>query len=118
MATSGFLHAFDDEAQLSLQTHALPLLLQFVGGPAELAALAERRLQLGEMRAIFATALGALLTGMAVRWTGQPVTWVFGVLALVFALGAALVLWMPETVTPRAGALASLVIAALARRIR
>ncbi|WP_281080931.1 MFS transporter [Variovorax paradoxus] len=54
-------------------------------------------------------ALGALLTGMAVRWTGQPVTWVFGVLALVFALGAALVLWMPETVTPRAGALASLV---------
>ncbi len=54
-------------------------------------------------------ALGALLTGMAVRWTGQPVTWVFGVLALVFALGAALVLWMPETVTPRPGALASLV---------
>lgn len=54
-------------------------------------------------------ALGALLTGMAVRWTGQPVMWVFGVLALVFAFGAALVLWMPETVTPRAGALASLV---------
>jgi MFS family permease len=34
---------------------------------------------------------------------------VFGVLAAVFALGAAVVLWMPETVTPRAGALASLV---------
>jgi MFS family permease len=54
-------------------------------------------------------AVGALLTGMAVKFTGQPVMLVFGVLAVVFALGAAVVLWMPETVTPRAGALASLV---------
>ncbi|MGJ7505641.1 MFS transporter [Variovorax sp. ZT5P49] len=54
-------------------------------------------------------ALGALLTGMAVKFSVQPVVLVFGVLAAVFALGAAVVLWMPETVTPRAGALASLV---------
>lgn len=54
-------------------------------------------------------ALGALLTGVAVKFSLQPVMLVFGVLAVVFALGAAVVLWMPETVTPRAGALASLV---------
>jgi MFS family permease len=54
-------------------------------------------------------AVGALLTGMAVKLTGQPVMLVFGVLAVVFAIGAVVVLWMPETVTPRAGALASLV---------
>ncbi|RSZ41273.1 MULTISPECIES: MFS transporter [unclassified Variovorax] len=54
-------------------------------------------------------AVGALLTGIAVKFSVQPVMLVFGVLALVFALGAAVVLWMPETVTPRAGALASLV---------
>ncbi|MDP9606778.1 UNVERIFIED_ORG: MFS family permease [Variovorax paradoxus] len=54
-------------------------------------------------------ALGALLTGVAVKFSVQPVMLVFGVLAAVFALGAAVVLWMPETVTPRAGALASLV---------
>lgn len=54
-------------------------------------------------------AVGALLTGMAVKFSLQPVMLVFGVLAAVFALGAAVVLWMPETVTPRAGALASLV---------
>jgi MFS family permease len=54
-------------------------------------------------------AVGALLTGMAVKWSVQPVVLVFGVLGVVFALGAAVVLWMPETVTPRPGALASLV---------
>ncbi len=54
-------------------------------------------------------ALGALLTGMAVKFSVQPVMLVFGVLAVVFALGAAVVLWMPETVTRRPGAWASLV---------
>src|SRR5687767_9553435 len=54
-------------------------------------------------------AVGALLTGMAVKFTGVPVALVFGVLAAVFVLGAVAVLWLPETVTPRAGALASLV---------
>lgn len=54
-------------------------------------------------------AVGALLTGMAVKFAVQPVALVFGVLAVVFALGAVVVLWMPETVTPRPGALASLV---------
>ena len=54
-------------------------------------------------------AVGALLTGIAVKFTAQPVMLVFGVLAIVFAVGAAVVLWMPETVTPRPGALASLV---------
>lgn len=54
-------------------------------------------------------ALGALLTGVAVKFSLQPVALVFGVLAAVFALGAAVVLWMPETVTRRPGAWASLV---------
>lgn len=54
-------------------------------------------------------AVGALLTGMAVKFTGLPVVLVFGVLVAVFAAGAVVVSWMPETVTPRAGALASLV---------
>lgn len=54
-------------------------------------------------------AVGALLTGMAVKFTGVPMALVFGALAAVFALGAVAVLWLPETVTPRAGALASLV---------
>lgn len=54
-------------------------------------------------------AVGSLLTGMAVKLTDHPVTLVFGALALVFAAGAALVRFMPESVTPRAGALASLV---------
>ncbi|WP_454906313.1 MFS transporter [Variovorax gossypii] len=54
-------------------------------------------------------ALGALLTGMAVKFSIQPVALVFGVLAGVFALGAAVVMWMPETVTRRPGAWASLV---------
>lgn len=54
-------------------------------------------------------ALGALLTGMAVKFSIQPVALVFGVLAVVFAIGAAVVLWMPETVTRRPGAWASLV---------
>lgn len=54
-------------------------------------------------------AAGALLTGVAVKLSVDPVVLVFGALAAVFALGAAVVVWMPETVTPRAGALASLV---------
>ena len=54
-------------------------------------------------------AVGALLTGVAVKFTDQPVLLVFGMLAAVFAVGAAVVAWMPETVAPRAGAWASLV---------
>jgi len=54
-------------------------------------------------------AVGALLTGMAVELTAHPVVLVFGVLAAVFAAAAALLPFMPESVTPRAGALASLV---------
>lgn len=54
-------------------------------------------------------ALGALLTGLAVRLTADPVSIVFGVLVAVFALGAALLPFMPETVTPRPGVWASLV---------
>ena len=54
-------------------------------------------------------AVGGLFTGVMVKFSADPVTLVFGVMAAVFALGAAAVLWMPETVTPRPGALASLV---------
>ncbi|MBT2323265.1 MFS transporter [Variovorax paradoxus] len=54
-------------------------------------------------------AAGALLTGTAVKLTAQPVLLVFGVLAAVFAAGALLLPFVPESVTPRAGALASLV---------
>lgn len=54
-------------------------------------------------------AMGGLFTGVMVKFSVDPVTLVFGVMAAAFALGAAAVLWMPETVTPRPGALASLV---------
>ncbi|MDB5998919.1 MAG: transporter [Rhizobacter sp.] len=54
-------------------------------------------------------AVGALLTGMAIRWTDHSVTLVFGGLVALFAVGSAVVAFMPETVTPRGGVLASLV---------
>lgn len=54
-------------------------------------------------------ALGALLTGMAVKLTAHPVPVVFSVLVAIFAVGALLLPFMPETATPRAGVLASLV---------
>ncbi len=64
---------------------------------------------IGSVSPLAGLAVGALLTGVAVRFTAFPVQWVFGVLGAVFAVGAVLVLFMPETVVPRAGAWASLV---------
>ncbi|MES2532308.1 MAG: MFS transporter, partial [Pseudomonadota bacterium] len=64
---------------------------------------------IGSVSPLAGLAVGALLTGAAVRFTAFPVQWVFGVLGAVFAVGALLVLFMPETVVPRAGAWASLV---------
>jgi MFS family permease len=54
-------------------------------------------------------AVGALLTGIAVKLAAQPVLLVFGLLVVVFAAGAVLLPFMPESGTPRAGVLASLV---------
>jgi MFS family permease len=52
--------------------------------------------------------IGALLTGAAVQFTGDPNALVFGVLAGVMVVGFGLVLLTAETSTPRPGALRSL----------
>jgi predicted MFS family arabinose efflux permease len=54
------------------------------------------------------TALGGLLAGLAVHFLPAPTLLIYVVLAVVFALQALGVMWMTETVTPRAGALASM----------
>jgi MFS family permease len=53
-------------------------------------------------------AAGALATGVAAKYAAHPVTLVFGVLTVVFAAATVAVAFMPETVTPRGGAWASL----------
>jgi MFS family permease len=55
------------------------------------------------------TAVGALLSGLVVSYLPAPTHLVYVVAVGVFALQLAGVLLMPETVTPRAGARASLV---------
>jgi MFS family permease len=52
--------------------------------------------------------VGALLTGAAVQFTGDPNALVFGVLAGVMVVGFVVVLLTGETVSPRPGALRSL----------
>lgn len=54
-------------------------------------------------------AVGALLTGLTVSMTRDPVPLVFGVLAVLLALAAVAAFFLPESVTPRPGAWASLV---------
>ena len=54
------------------------------------------------------TASGGLLTGLLVHYLPAPTLLVYLVLAAVFVLQAAGVIFMAETVTPRAGAVASL----------
>lgn len=54
-------------------------------------------------------AVGAALTGLTVSLSVDPVPLVFGVLALVLAVGAVAAFFLPESVTPRPGAWASLV---------
>jgi len=53
-------------------------------------------------------ASGALLTGVALQYAVDAVPLVFGGMAVLFALAAVGVWWVPETVTPRPGAWASL----------
>jgi MFS family permease len=52
--------------------------------------------------------LGAVGAGLAIEGLAEPTSWVFGVLAVVFVLGAVLVLALPETSPRLPGALASL----------
>ncbi len=54
------------------------------------------------------TALGAVFAGLMVHFLPAPTWLVYAVLSVVFVAQAAGVLFMAETVTPRAGALASL----------
>ncbi len=54
-------------------------------------------------------ALGALVTGILVKYTAHPVGIMFGVLVAIFALCAVLMLMTPETASRRPGLLASLV---------
>jgi MFS family permease len=54
-------------------------------------------------------AVGALLTGLTVSMTRDPVPLVFGVLAVLLALAAVAAFFLPESVAPRPGAWASLV---------
>ncbi|HEY2174525.1 MAG TPA: MFS transporter [Mycobacteriales bacterium] len=53
-------------------------------------------------------AVGALGSGLLVQYAGRPTTVVFGVLIAVFAVLAAVVAFLPETVVRRAGAVRSL----------
>ncbi len=53
-------------------------------------------------------AVGALGSGLLVQYAGRPTTVVFGVLIAVFAILAAVVAFLPETVVRRAGAVRSL----------
>ena len=52
--------------------------------------------------------LGAVGAGLAIEGLAEPTRWVFGVLAVVFVLGAGLVAVLPETSPRLPGALASL----------
>lgn len=54
------------------------------------------------------TATGGLVSGLMVQWLPLPTKLVFAVFGVLFVLQAAGVALMPETVTPRTGALASL----------
>jgi MFS family permease len=64
---------------------------------------------ISSMSPLAGLAVGALLTGIAVATAGHPIPLVFGSLATLCVAGAIAVIFMPETVTPRPGALASLV---------
>jgi hypothetical protein len=57
----------------------------------------------------FGTALGSLVSGLFVQYLPAPTHLVYLVLLGVLALQAVLMTWMPETVTRKPGALATLV---------
>lgn len=77
----------------------------------EAAPAAQKRLgaMIGSVSPLAGLAVGALLTGIAVKFTLHPVPLVFGVLVAICVVGAVATLFLPESVTPRPGALASLV---------
>ncbi|SFU92668.1 Predicted arabinose efflux permease, MFS family [Polaromonas sp. YR568] len=77
----------------------------------EAAPAAQKRLgaMIGSVSPLAGLAVGALLTGIAVKFALHPVPLVFGVLAAICVVGAVATLFLPESVTPRPGALASLV---------
>jgi MFS family permease len=77
----------------------------------EAAPAAQKRLgaMIGSVSPLAGLAVGALLTGIAVQFALHPVPLVFGVLAAICVVGAVATLFLPESVTPRPGALASLV---------
>ncbi|WP_411882651.1 MFS transporter [Polaromonas sp. YR568] len=77
----------------------------------EAAPTAQKRLgaMIGSVSPLAGLAVGALLTGVAVQYALHPVPLVFGVLAAICVIGAVATLFLPESVTPRPGALASLV---------
>ncbi|HEU4730711.1 MAG TPA: MFS transporter [Kofleriaceae bacterium] len=57
---------------------------------------------------LLGTATGSLAGGLLVQYLPAPTQLVYYVLAAIFAVQAIAVLWMPETVAPRPGALASM----------
>ena len=76
-------------------------------------AAPESRKRLGAMISsvspLAGLAVGALLTGMAVKLASHPVPLVFGLLSAICAGGAIATFFIPETAIRRPGALASLV---------
>lgn len=54
-------------------------------------------------------AVGAFISGLALKEIAHPIDWVFGALAFLFSVGAVVMIFTPESVTKRAGALASMV---------
>lgn len=77
----------------------------------EAAPAAQKRLgaMIGSVSPLAGLALGALLTGIAIKLALHPVPLVFGVLATICIVGSAATLFLPESVPRRPGALASLV---------
>lgn len=53
-------------------------------------------------------AVGAIVSGLALKLAYDPIWWVFGGLTWIFALGALLLVFTPESVVKREGALSSL----------
>ena len=56
----------------------------------------------------FGTALGGILAGVLVQYLPFPTVLVYGVLGVIFLLQALGVAFMPESISPRAGVIASL----------
>lgn len=79
---------------------------------AVIEAAPEARKRLGAMitstSPLAGLAAGGLFTGIAVRYAAHPVELMFGMLGVVCVVGGVLALLVPETSTPRPGALGSL----------